>query len=55
MDDIDRNGTLEFLVGSREGEVIAFSGGFDVPVSVKNPFSRLPEQFEIWQNYPEPI
>ncbi|KAB2909980.1 MAG: choice-of-anchor D domain-containing protein [Ignavibacteriales bacterium] len=55
MDDIDRNGTLEFLVGSREGEVIAFSGGFDVPVSVKNPFSRLPEQFEIWQNYPNPF
>ncbi len=35
MDDLDRNGSLEFAVGTRDGRVIAFSGGVHGTVPVE--------------------
>ncbi len=55
MDDIDRNGTLEFIAGSRDGFVVAFSGGFDVPVGVKGDLTLTPAEFALEQNYPNPF
>ncbi|MBK8661983.1 MAG: choice-of-anchor D domain-containing protein [Ignavibacteriales bacterium] len=55
MGDIDMNGTLEFLAGSRDGKVVAFSGGIDVPVGIKGDYTQIPGEFELMQNYPNPF
>ncbi len=55
MDDIDRNGTLEFIAGWRDGFVVAFSGGFDVPVGVKGNLIFIPAEYSLEQNYPNPF
>jgi len=55
MPDIDLNGTLEFIAGSRDGKVIAFSGGYDVLVGINGEYSQTPLQYELMQNYPNPF
>jgi hypothetical protein len=54
MGDIDGNGSFEFAAGGRSGKLVAFSGGTDVPVSVKNT-GLIPDNFELYQNYPNPF
>ena len=54
MGDIDGNGSLEFASGSRDGRLIAFSGGTDVPNVVRNT-ELIPSYFELHQNYPNPF
>jgi hypothetical protein len=55
MDDLDKNGTLEFFVGTRDGKVMAFSGGTDVIVGLQQNNNFIPEQFSLEQNYPNPF
>lgn len=55
MPDIDLNGTLEFMAGSRDGKVVAFSGGFDIPVGIKGDYTQIPQEYELKQNYPNPF
>ncbi len=52
MGDIDKNGTLEFAAGSRNGFVVAFSGGTDVVVGIQQNTEIIPEEFSLNQNYP---
>lgn len=54
MGDIDGNGSNEFVAGSRNGLVIAFSGGTDVISSTdENQFSV--SDYHLFQNFPNPF
>ncbi|MDP2301644.1 MAG: choice-of-anchor D domain-containing protein [Ignavibacteria bacterium] len=55
MDDVDKNGSLEFFVGTRDGKVMAFSGGTDVIVGLQHNNNFIPEEFSLSQNYPNPF
>ncbi|MDP3831133.1 MAG: T9SS type A sorting domain-containing protein, partial [Ignavibacteriaceae bacterium] len=54
-DDVDKNGSLEFFVGTRDGKVMAFSGGTDVIVGLQHNNNFIPEEFSLSQNYPNPF
>lgn len=54
MGDLDQNGTLEFIVGTRDGRLFAFSGGTDVIIGV-TPEGFVPGEFVLHQNYPNPF
>lgn len=54
LGDADRNGSLEFASGSRDGRIIAFSGGTDVPTFIDD-IDLTPEGFFLEQNYPNPF
>lgn len=55
MDDVDGNGVNEFMAGSRDGKIVAFSGGTDIPVSNRDFTTYHPSQYELLQNYPNPF
>lgn len=55
MDDVDNNGTYEFAGGSRDGRLIAFSGGTQVPVLVDDLQPGVIKDFRLEQNYPNPF
>lgn len=55
LDDIDRNGSKEFVVGTRDGRVIAYSGGTDVITSLSSNNELIPGEFNLYQNYPNPF
>lgn len=56
MADVDKNGTHEFAVGSRDGRVFAFSGGTDAIVtSLKSNSEIIPDEYRLEQNYPNPF
>jgi hypothetical protein len=52
-DDIDKNGTLEFMGGNRGGRLIMFSGGTDIIVG--SDLFTIPTEFSLEQNYPNPF
>lgn len=54
LGDIDGNGSNEFIAGSRNGLVIAFSGGTDVISSAGNE-EIFVSDFHLFQNYPNPF
>lgn len=56
MDDLDKNGSNEFAVGTRDGRVFAFSGGTDVIVtSLRSNSEIIPQEYILEQNYPNPF
>ena len=52
--DADKNGSLEYAIGTREGRIIVYSGGTDVPSSTDFE-DILPSDFSLEQNYPNPF
>ena len=53
--DIDKSGTVDFAAGSRDGQVIAFSGGYKVIVGAGKDFTNGDMKFNLYQNYPNPF
>lgn len=55
LNSIDGNPTTEFIGGCRDGRIICFSGGTNVPVGIHNISGVVPEKFNLEQNYPNPF
>ena len=55
LNSIDGNTTTEFVAGCRDGRLICFSGGQNVPIGINPVSSEIPGTFELQQNYPNPF
>jgi hypothetical protein len=55
LQSIDGNSTSEFIGGCRDGRIVCFSGGQNVPVGINPKTSNVPENFALEQNYPNPF
>jgi len=55
LNSIDGNTTTEFVGGCRNGKLICFSGGQNVPVGINPLSNELPAKFDLKQNYPNPF
>ena len=55
LQSIDGNSTTELVGGCRDGRVICFSGGQNVPVGIHNISSVVPKEFSLLQNNPNPF
>ena len=52
---IDGNGSFELLAGTREGQVICFSGGLNAPNNIEIENHKIIKDFVLSQNYPNPF
>jgi len=52
---IDGNGSFEILAGTREGQVICFSGGLNAPNIINEENESIVKNFVLSQNYPNPF
>jgi hypothetical protein len=55
LNSIDGNSTTEFIGGCRDGRIICFSGGPNLPVGIHNISGVVPGKFSLEQNYPNPF
>lgn len=55
LNSLDGNSTTEFIGGCRDGRIICFSGGTNVPIGIRNISGVIPEKFNLEQNYPNPF
>jgi len=55
LNSIDGNTTSEFVAGCRDGRIICFSGGQNVPVGIGVISTEIPGTYELQQNYPNPF
>jgi len=55
MNSIDGNSTTEFVAGCRDGRLICFSGGQNIPIGINPISSEVPKSFVLEQNYPNPF
>ncbi|MFZ4591361.1 MAG: choice-of-anchor D domain-containing protein [Ignavibacteria bacterium] len=55
LNSIDGNSTTEFMGGCRDGKLICFSGGQNVPIGIGVISTEVPGTFELQQNYPNPF
>ncbi len=55
LNSIDGNSTTEFIGGCRDGRIICFSGGINIPIGIRNISGKIPEKFNLEQNFPNPF
>ncbi len=55
LNSVDGNSTTEFIAGCRDGKLICFSGGQNIPVGIIPVSTETPKAFELSQNYPNPF
>jgi hypothetical protein len=55
LNSIDGNSTTEFVGGCRDGRIICFSGGQNVPIGIAKLPGEIPAKFDLYQNYPNPF
>jgi len=55
LNSIDGNSSTEFIGGCRDGRIICFSGGTNVPIGIHNISGVVPQKFNLDQNYPNPF
>ena len=55
LNSIDGNPSTEFVAGCRDGRVICFAGGPNIPIGITPVSTAVPEKFSIEQNYPNPF
>lgn len=55
LNSIDGNTTTEFVGGCRDGRIICFSGGTNIPIGVRNISGVVPEKYSLEQNFPNPF
>lgn len=55
LNSIDGNSTTEFVAGSRQGKIVCFSGGQNVPIGINLVSTEIPAKFDLHQNYPNPF
>ncbi|MCI0473409.1 MAG: T9SS type A sorting domain-containing protein, partial [Ignavibacteria bacterium] len=55
LNSVDGNSTTEFVGGCRDGKLICFSGGQNVPIGILKLAGEVPEKFELHHNYPNPF
>jgi hypothetical protein len=55
LNSIDGNSTTEFMGGCRDGKLICFSGGQNVPIGIGVISTEVPGTFGLQQNYPNPF
>jgi Secretion system C-terminal sorting domain/Abnormal spindle-like microcephaly-assoc'd, ASPM-SPD-2-Hydin/PQQ-like domain len=55
LNSLDGNSTTEFIAGCRDGRLICFSGGQNVPIGINVISTEVPNKFELSQNYPNPF
>lgn len=55
INSIDGNSTTEFIAGCRDGRLVCFNGGQNIPININPVSSNVPNGFEVFQNYPNPF
>lgn len=55
INSIDGNSTSEFVAGCRDGKLICFSGGQNIPVGISGNTGEIPSNYDLSQNYPNPF
>jgi hypothetical protein len=55
LNSIDGNSTSEFIGGCRDGRLICFSGGQNVPIGINIISTEIPKKYDLSQNYPNPF
>lgn len=55
LNSVDGNPTTEFVGGCRDGKLICFSGGQNVPIGIQRLAGEVPEKYELHHNYPNPF
>jgi hypothetical protein len=55
LNSIDGNLSTEFVSGCRDGRLICFSGGQNVPIGITKIAREIPGKFDLYQNYPNPF
>jgi len=55
LNSIDGNSTSEFIAGCRDGRLVCFSGGQNVPVGINVVSTEIPAKYDLKQNYPNPF